>query len=448
MGRGCFIFKRDLSRYFLQIPMDPIEYNKVCFVWRCALYFFAGLMFGLRHAGFQGQHITTAISWIHWRLGLETDSQEPFNSINYSDDIGGCEKTLERATQSYNALAELFTDLGLAESLSKAHEPCTSMPYLGVNFDTVKMVMSIPAEKLAEVQEEVNAWARKTKTTKLGLQQLLGKLFWVSRCVKFSRSFMRRLLNQLASMHNLPPNKKALLTEECRQDIQWWSRYLRRFNGVECMYPDVPMDLSLNQLLDSSALVNCGDAQPMGGGAYWFWVLVPAISYLAAGHKYPYSCQGILGRSGVRLALGRTLAGLYVYVFCDNTAVVESLDKQKPSDPKLQELVREYMYVVCTRGFTPKFRTVGTVENEVADYVSRVHDPVATEAFFKSKGWTPKSLVSVQDCLFSLQSNWWPHSLFLLLIMCCRAWNSGTAAAASLGKQTNSVIPVYQEQCS
>ena len=144
------------------------------------------------------------------------------------------------------------------------------MPYLGVNFDTVKMVMSIPAEKLAEVQEEVNAWARKTKTTKLGLQQLLGKLFWVSRCVKFSRSFMRRLLNQLASMHNLPPNKKALLTEECRQDIQWWSRYLRRFNGVECMYPDVPMDLSLNQLLDSSALVNCGDAQPMGGGAYWF----------------------------------------------------------------------------------------------------------------------------------------------------------------------------------
>ena len=72
------------------------------------------------------------------------------------------------------------------------------MPYLGVNFDTVKMVMSIPAEKLAEVQEEVNFWARKTKATKLGLQQLLGKLFWVSRCVKFSRSFMGRLLNQLS----------------------------------------------------------------------------------------------------------------------------------------------------------------------------------------------------------------------------------------------------------
>ena len=407
MGRGCFIFKRDLSRYFLQIPMDPIEYNKVCFVWRCALYFFAGLMFGLRHAGFQGQRITTAISWIHRRLGLETDSQEPFNSINYSDDIGGCEKTLERATQSYNALAELFTDLGLAESLSKAHEPCTSMPYLGVNFDTVKMVMSIPAEKLTEVQEEINAWARKTKATKLGLQQLLGKLFWVSRCVKFSRSFMGRLLNQLASMHNLPPNKKALLTEECRQDIQWWSRYLRRFNGVECMYPDVPMDLSLNQLLDSSALVNCGDAQPMGGGAYFgseYWSR-PFPIWLQD-TSIPIHVKEFYVALVSAWLWGEHWRGRIVYVFCDNTAVVESLDKQKPSDPKLQELVREYMYVVCTRGFTPKFRTVGTVENEVADYVSRVHDPVATEAFFKSKGWTPKSLVSVQDCLFSLQSNW------------------------------------------
>ena len=77
LGRDCFIFKRDLSRYFLQIPMDPTDNNKVCFVWRSALYFFAGLMFRLRHAGYQGQRITTAISWIHSRLGLETDTQMP-----------------------------------------------------------------------------------------------------------------------------------------------------------------------------------------------------------------------------------------------------------------------------------------------------------------------------------------------------------------------------------
>ena len=407
MGRGCFIWKRDLSRYFLQIPLDPVEYNKVGFVWRCSLYFFTGLMFGLRHAGLQGQRITTAISWIHQRLGLDTDEERMYNSINYSDDIGGCEDTLSRAYQSYTALADLFKDLGLAESTSKAHAPSTSMPYLGVNFDTVRMKMSIPADKLTEVRDEIGSWSRKTKATKKGLQQLLGKLFWVSRCVKYSRGFMARLLNQLSDIHHLPDNKKVPLSEDCRHDIRWWSRYLRRFNGVECMYPDDPMDLTLDQLLNSSAMVNCGDAQPMGGGAYfgseyWSrpfprWLQDPDISI----HIKEFWVALVSA-----WLWGEAWRGKVVYVFCDNVAVVETLDKQKPSDPKLQELLREYLYVVCTRGFTPKFRAVGTKENEVAEFISRRHDPEASCAFFAAKGHPQRVLVSVPDVMFKLQSNW------------------------------------------
>ena len=335
MGKGCYIWKRDLSRYFLQMPLDPAEYNKVGFVWRSFLFFFTGFMFGLRHAGLQGQRLTTAVSWRHQRMGLETDSEEKFHSINYSDDIGGCERTLDRATESFNALAELFKDLGLAESTSKAHEPSTSMPYLGVNFDTVRMKMSIPAEKLTEVRDEISSWSRKTKATKKGLQQLLGKLFWVSRCVKFSRIFMARLLNQLADMHKLPDNKKALLSEECRLDINWWSRYLRRFNGVECMYPDEPMDLSLDQLLDSSSMVNCGDAQPMGGGAYFgseywsrpfpLWLQDPNIGI----HVKEFWVALVSA-----WLWGEAWRGQVIYVFCDNVAVVETLEKQKPKDTK------------------------------------------------------------------------------------------------------------------
>ena len=81
-GKGCFIWKRDLSRYFLQIPLDPMEYPKVCFVWRGSIFFFCGLMFGLRHSGFQGQRVTSAITWIHNKSGLETRN-ELYNSINY-----------------------------------------------------------------------------------------------------------------------------------------------------------------------------------------------------------------------------------------------------------------------------------------------------------------------------------------------------------------------------
>ena len=407
LGQGCLIWKRDLSRYFLQIPLDPVEYNLLGFVWRCSLFFFAGLMFGIRHAGLQGQRITTAVSWRHQRMGLETDLEQPFNSINYSDDIGGAEKTMDRALLSFHALADLFKDLGLDESTKKAHAPSTSMPYLGVNFDTIRMRMSIPAEKLTEARAEISAWSRKTKATKKGLQQLLGKLFWVSRCVRFSRGFMARLLNQLTSMHHVPDNKKLPLSDDCRLDIKWWARYLRRFNGVACMYPDEPMDLTLDQLLDTSALVNCGDAQPMGGGAYFgneYW-----------SRPFPDWLQDTTNDIHVKefwVALvsawlwGDKWKGQLVYVFCDNVAVVESLEKQKPSDPKLQVLLREYLYVVCTRGFTPVFRRIGTKDNDVADFISRRHDPAATEAFFRNKGHPIRSLISVPDFMFKLNSNW------------------------------------------
>ena len=89
------------------------------------MFFFVALMFGLRHAGLQGQRVTTAVTWAHRRLGLETDDQQMFNSLNYSDDIGGCEKSEERATLSFNALGSLFIDLGLDESLypMRTHMP-------------------------------------------------------------------------------------------------------------------------------------------------------------------------------------------------------------------------------------------------------------------------------------------------------------------------------------
>ena len=46
-GSGSYCWKRDLSRYYLQLPVDPSEYHLLCFVWRGMMFFFCGLMFGL-----------------------------------------------------------------------------------------------------------------------------------------------------------------------------------------------------------------------------------------------------------------------------------------------------------------------------------------------------------------------------------------------------------------
>ena len=407
-GSGSYCWKRDLSRYYLQLPVDPTEYPLLCFVWRGMMFFFCGLMFGLRHAGLQGQKVTTAVTWIHRRLGLDTELQQMFNSLNYSDDIGGCERTLSRATESYQALGSLLSDLGLTESASKAHPPCTSMPYLGIQFDTVAMTMSIPGEKVEEVRELISLWMKKTFATKKSLQQLLGRLHWVSRCVKFSRGFLGRLISQLQQMHTMPDHKRVKLSDGCKDDIQWWSRYLRRFNGVELIYCVDPYPgLPLDKLLCTDELVNCGDAQPNGGGAYF------------GGEYWSRDFPGWLQDPGIPIHIKEFWVvivsawlwadqwrGKSVYIFSDNAAVVEVLDKEKPKDHKMQQLLQEFLYVVCTRGFTPIFRRVDTKANHVADFISRNHDPACIASYLSSNSIPMLTQLKAPDNLFSLRSNW------------------------------------------
>ena len=406
-GQGCFIWKRDLSSFFLQIPADPVDFPKLAFIWRGSCYFFLGLMFGLRNSGYQGQRVTTAIVWIHRRLGLESQRESMYNSINYSDDIGGCEATLARAEQSSQVLSHLFKQLGLKESTSKYHPPSTCMPFLGIQFDTVRMEMSIPPEKLEEVREEVALWRKKSTVTKKGLQQLLGKLFWVSKCVRFSRPFMGRLLQQLREVQLLPDYKKSPISEGCKEDMKWWERYLRRFNGVQIIYKDQPLELSLGQLQDTSALVNCGDAQMWGGGAYYGseywsrpfpeWLRDPKIPiHIKEFHVVIASC----------LLWGHHWSGHMVYIFCDNDAVVDSLTYERPKDMEMLRLVREFSYLVCSRNFTPVLRKISSKDNFEADFISRCHDADSTMEFYEKRNLTPKSLKNVPDSFFNIGTNW------------------------------------------
>ena len=124
-GKNSFLWKRDLSRFFLQLPLDPSDYDKVGCIWRGQLLLFTSYVWGTRHAGMNGQRVTNMVSAIHRSFGaspelcslyMNSSSQtlnslsetlnsasisltsEPFNTLNYSDDFSDVEPTLERAT--------------------------------------------------------------------------------------------------------------------------------------------------------------------------------------------------------------------------------------------------------------------------------------------------------------------------------------------------------------
>ena len=321
--------------------------------------------------------------------------------------MGGVEKEQARAMAAFVRLGELLEDLGLDESKKKAEEPTTKITFLGVEFDSVAMTMSVPAAKLAEVKAEIRQWLRKTTICKRDLQSLLGKLFWVAKCVKYARVFMGRLLALLRTMTNLKDVKKIKLSDESRKDLLWWATYLEHYNGVNMIVNDDPIPLTFDQLLDTPHDICAGDATPTGGGAwhgkeYWSMELPLHLQ----DPRIPIHTKEFWVCIVSAKLWGDTWTGRCIVIYCDNDSVCDSIQKRKPRDPTLLSLLREFLYVAVTKKFFPIVRKIGTQENKVADFISRRFDPLAAKKVFSESGLHDMELVKPSSSMFNLSANW------------------------------------------
>ena len=118
------------------------------------------------------------------------------------------------------------------------------------------MSLSVPPFRVQELLQELSLWSQRSRYTKKQLQSLLGKLSFVTACVKPGRIFMARLLNNLRSFST--SRSSCPISDDMRADISWWSSFLPLFNGVS---------LIKASSCDFSDLHFATDASLTGGGA-------------------------------------------------------------------------------------------------------------------------------------------------------------------------------------
>jgi hypothetical protein len=209
-GKGCALFKRDLKRAYRQIPVCPGDYNLLGYEWLDLIYIDRVLPMGLRTSALICQRLTNAVMFIYNKWG--------WLAINYLDDFGGAE-TWDKAEEAFIALSKVLKDCGLEESEIKAWGPNTLMVFLGILFDTVNLTLSVTDERLVEIKELLQLWMNKVYATKKEVQQLVGKLNFVAKCVSPGRIFIARLLEFLRSFKD---EGSLPLSEEFRKDVDWW----------------------------------------------------------------------------------------------------------------------------------------------------------------------------------------------------------------------------------
>lgn len=84
----------------------------------------------------------------------------------------------------------VFDMLGfpIADGEDKVAGPATCLKLLGILFDSVRLEMRLPEDKLVDLKCSLSAWSRRTVCTKRDLLSLIGSLAFAAKVVPPGRS--------------------------------------------------------------------------------------------------------------------------------------------------------------------------------------------------------------------------------------------------------------------
>ena len=370
LGRGAHLYKIDVSRAFRHVRIDPGDYDLLGLHWRDA-YIDTCLPFGTRHGSQIFQRLSDAVRHIMRQRG--------FCVIDYIDDyVGMGVPGVARA--SFASLFSLMKELGLTISDSKLVPPSTKVVCLGVLIDTEKGTVSIPPDKLRQVNDTVRHWMTKDTCTKRQLQSLLGLLLCVHKCVKPARAFLNRMLALLRAGH---ASQQIHLTPEFRRDLRWFAKFLPLYNGIS-LYDHRPVDHTLEL-----------DACLTGLGGRWcdfvYHLPIPL---------------GFMNWSIVQLEMVNILlavklfhahwASKKVLIKCDNEAVVSVLRSGRTKDPYLGACARNIWYICALADIDAQYVHVRGLDNRVADLLSRWtgsgNDCLELKMYVQDPVWIPANI--------------------------------------------------------
>ena len=362
-GAGCYLYKKDLKRAYRQIPVDPKDYFFLVYHWSDCLYFDLVLPFGLRSATLAFQRTTNAITHIF---------QSVFNHdcINYIDDFGGVETTFEEASHAFSDLERLFNELGLESSPSKDCPPSTRMVFLGLIYDTVKMTIEVPPDKLHNTFELIRHWLTAPQSTKSDLQSLIGKLSYLCACISPGRIFMQRLVNELRQL----PTKRARFvpSSDMLSDLHWWNKFLSVYNGVSLLR-SLPWPVSNHYF--------CTDACAAG------------ISGFFSGRFFHSPFAACIDPTSLSIAALEMLAvivsiklwpvelhGLRILVRSDNLNTVLAINTGRSRVPFIQSCLRDLWFYASLYDFELRALHIPGYANIIADALSYwdTHPPFPT----------------------------------------------------------------------
>ena len=152
-GRGCYMWKSDLSRAYRQLRVDPLDYPLLAIQHKGSIFVDICPSFGCRASGSAQQRVSNSVVHLMGKQGHDV--------LAYVDDFCGIAASPQYAQKGFDDFATLTTGLGLKLAPDKTCPQSTTLEWLGFLFDSNQLTVSIPQEKLDELLKETQMWLHK-----------------------------------------------------------------------------------------------------------------------------------------------------------------------------------------------------------------------------------------------------------------------------------------------
>lgn len=362
LGRGAELAKMDVVAAFRLLILHPDEFDLFGFYFKNKFYYDKCLPMGCSASCAIFEKFSCFLEWVvKFKSGK--------NSIeHYLDDFllagaGGSGECL----QLMEHFRLICGDIGVPLAEEKTSGPSCIMTFLGLEIDTLKMVIRIPQEKLFDLKAKLEDVLCMTKITLRDLQSLCGSLNFCARAIPSARAFNRRFFDAMSGITNL--NHFIRVSVGMKQDIETWLEFLEKFNGT-CAFGEIEWftNSQLNLFTDSAGNHELGCGIYLSGSWSYFqwpehWNNPDIMSDITFLELVPIVLSLFLFK--VEFLNKRIL------FHTDNKALVSIINKKSSKSKRVMELIRPF--VLRTMLYNMQFKAVhieGRI-NCIADAISR-----------------------------------------------------------------------------
>ncbi|PJE77719.1 hypothetical protein CI610_03354 [invertebrate metagenome] len=355
-GKGALMAKTDIENAFRIIPIHPQDHNLLGMKVGEHYYYDKVLPMGCSISCRLFEEFSTALHWV-----LQNKLQTAGVTHVLDDFLFVAPKNSNKCQTDLENFLNLCKQVCIPIKHSKTVLPCTTITFLGIELDSIRMQARLPNDKLVKIRNLLASFQQKAKVTLRELQSLIGLLNFACSVITPGRPFLRRLIDLTRGLTK--PNHHVRLNREAKADIRAWLHFIQSYNGVT---------LFLSDIWESSARLHFyTDASGIGFGAVlgtkWFfrkWSKDFESFHITIKELFPIVLAVQLW--------GNYLQNKCVLFHCDNSAVVAVLTSHTSKDSTIMKLVRKLVIKSLQLNFMFRAEHIMGKRNVLADHLSRL----------------------------------------------------------------------------